>query len=91
VAEILGLEVDWFGDVGIASFSNDEIIVYIERGSSTAHVIILATGTELVHNMGAPAFMFEDRIYAPLRFLAEQVFEATVDYNNITRMVTITP
>ncbi len=83
VAEGLGATVEWDEATSTAAIDNGEKSIKITVGSKNA--IVNGKKTEL----DAPAFIENERVYMPVRFVAEEL-GTTVSFNPDTSLITIT-
>ncbi len=82
LAEHLGAKVEWDDKTRVAKLTKDDDIVEITIDASTAKV----NGKEV--KLAASAVMKENRIYLPIKFLADNL-EAEYKYDVTTKIATI--
>lgn len=87
VAENLGATVEWDGEKQLVTITGktekqEDVIILITIGSDYAKV----NGEDV--KLDSPAFVENDRIYTPIRFISENL-GATVEWNETEQTVTI--
>ncbi len=92
IGEALGLEVIWHHETKSVSFllENDmgPISVVFHVGSAE-YTVYASDGTPQSRTMDTKAKLERDRVYIPVRYLAE-AFGALVEWDNVTQTATIT-
>lgn len=83
IFEALDTEVTWDDTTKTATAKNDNTVISITNNSKT----VLVDGKEVA--LDVPATIVNGRFVVPVRFISE-TFGATVDWNGIKRIITIT-
>jgi len=84
LAESLGAKIEWKQNkTRVVTIHNEDVKVSLDIDKETA----LMNGREV--ELDCPAFIDDDRVFVPVRFLAE-VFDAEVEWNSETRQVILT-
>lgn len=83
IAESVGAKVEWDGETSTATIITDKTTLKITVGAYAAIVSGITTAID------SPAFIENDRVYLPVRFIAE-CLGGTVDWNGETSTATIT-
>jgi len=84
IGESLGATIGWDPVKKTVSYALMDINIILTIGSTTAFVNSVATKLDV-----APKILPSGRTVVPVRFISETI-GATVDWNNSTRMVTVT-
>jgi len=82
IFEALGMEVDWDNETQMAFAHNDMVSIRISIGSYIGYV------EEFAFEIDAPAIIYNDRTFVPVRFIAEAT-GANVEWSETSRTVYI--